>query len=122
VQDFKRLIVWHKAHALLLAVNETFTPAACRSAPWLRSQVLRAAASISANIAEGCGKTSAREFVRFIDISIGSSRELENHLLVARDTKILSLARFHRLDAQLTEVRRMLIGLARAIRNQPPKP
>lgn len=83
--------------------------------------MLRAAASISANIAEGCGKGSTREFLRFLEIAIASSRELENHLLLARDLKFISPARHEKLEIMATEVRRMLVGLSKSLRSQAAK-
>ena len=121
MQDFKRLLVWQKAHALLLLTNEVFTPQRCRAFPWMRSQILRAAASVAANIAEGCGKQSSRELLRFINIAVGSALELDNHLIAARDLRVLSEAEFEHLNALLSEIRRMLIGLTKAIRRQPAK-
>jgi four helix bundle protein len=121
MQDFKRLLVWQKAHVVFMDVNRTVTPQSSRAAPWLRNQMLRAAASIPANIAEGCGKRTSREFLRFIDIATGSTHELENHLIAARDTQVLTQKQFEKLESSLTEIRRMLFGLATAIRRQVPK-
>jgi four helix bundle protein len=118
MQDFKRLNVWRKAHELVLAVDAAFPPRSCRRTPWLRHQILRAAASISANIAEGCGKGSSREFLRFLDIAIASSRETENHWLLARDLKLISVADHEKLESMTIEVRRMLVGLSKALRSQ----
>jgi four helix bundle protein len=118
MQDFKRLVVWHKAHALFLAVHRAAGARFRGTGFSLRAQILDAAASISANIAEGCGKTSTKEFVRFLEIAIGSARELENHLLVARDLELISLDKFSSLNDGLTEVRRMLIALTRSLKEQ----
>src|SRR3989338_6312108 len=109
MQDFKRLKVWHKAHACFLEVHRALKPELTRDVSGLRGQAVRAAASIPTNIAEGCGKSSTREFVRFLEIASGSVRELENHLIVARDLEVLSQPQFDALDNQVTEVRRMLI-------------
>lgn len=114
--------VWHKAHACFLAFHAAFAPDRGRSVSGLRAQAIRAAASIPTNIAEGCGKSSTKEFVRFLEIAGGSVRELENHLIVARDLEVLSQPEFTSLDDQLTEVRRMLIGLLSALRRQSPRP
>jgi len=81
-----------------------------------RNQLSRAIASIPANIAEGCGKRSDTEFARYVDIALGSAKETENHLLFARDTGWLDDATFTTLDAQLSQVRRMLFALDRAMR------
>ena|SRR5438874_2105648 len=122
MQDFRRLLVWQKARALLLLTNDVFTSRRCRSVPWLRSQVLHATASTPANIAEGCGKQTWKELLRFINIAFGSAQELENHLVVARDLGVISTTEFARLAALVVEVKRMLMGFAKAIRAQSPKP
>lgn len=121
MQDFRRLHVWQKAHALVLAADKALPARACRATPWLRQQILRAAASVSANIAEGCGKRTTREFLRFIEIALGSSRELENHLLLARDLGMLTVSVVRELEALTKEVRRMLVGLSNALHRQPEK-
>ena len=121
MQDFKRLRVWHKAHECFLSFHAAFAPERGRSVSGLRAQAIRAAASIPTNIAEGCGKSSTREFVRFLELASGSVRELENHLIVARDLEVVSQPQFTALDDQITEVRRMLIGLLRALRRQAPR-
>jgi four helix bundle protein len=121
MQDFKRLVVWHKAHALFLAVHRALGTGSTKGAFGLRAQTLKAAASISANIAEGCGKASTREFLRFLDVSIGSARELENHLIVARDVQVIPPDTFFALNDQVREVQRMLVGLINALKAQPPR-
>jgi four helix bundle protein len=121
MQDFKRLRVWHKAHACFLDVHQALKPELTRDVAGLRGQAVRAAASIPTNIAEGCGKASSRELVRFLDIATGSARELENHLIVARDLEVITEPQFAKLDDQLDEVRRMLSGLVRALRAQEPR-
>ena len=118
MQDFKHLVVWNKAHALFLACYRSLGTGSPGTSFGLRSQLLRAAASVPANIAEGCGKVSTKEFVRFLEISVGSARELENHLIVARDIVAVSHDSFAALNEMLTEVRRMLIGLVKALRAQ----
>lgn len=69
--------------------------------------------SISANIAEGSGKGSDKELVRFLRIALGSTSELENHLIIARDTSVLTKSDFDSLTARIIEVRKMLYGLVR---------
>lgn len=121
MQDSKRLVVWHKALACFLAFHRALGTGSAGTSFGLRSQALRAAASISSNIAEGCGKQSTKEFVCFLDIAIGSARELENHLIVARDIEVVPRDSYFVLNDQLTEVRRMLIGLVKTMRVQAPR-
>jgi four helix bundle protein len=81
----------------------------------LRNQIFRAAMSIPANIAEGRRQKSEREFSRFLGYALNSSSELEYHLIVARDTKVISEADFVSLVSQTITVRKMLYGLLKRI-------
>ena len=56
----------------------------------LTSQVCRAAVSIPSNIAEGCSRSSEREFMRFVEIALGSTYELETQLDLAHRIGYLS--------------------------------
>jgi|SRR5687768_6053691 len=111
MSDFKELKAWQKAHALALAVSRAVTASRASGFAELRSQITRAAMSIPANIAEGRGKRSDKEQVRFLRISAGSAYELEAHLTMARDLEYIEKVRANRLIDQLQEVRKMLFGL-----------
>jgi four helix bundle protein len=115
MQDFRNLDVWKKAHDLALDVHRTLN-ANKRISANLKSQATRAAESIPTNIAEGCGKDTRNELARFSDIAIGSSTELEYHLLLGRDLGQVGTKDYERLSANTVEVRRMLFGLRKAIR------
>ena len=71
--------------------------------------------SIDANVAEGRGQNTDREFGRYLKIAINSAFEVEAHLLMARDTSALNKADCLQLMEQLIEVRRMLYGLVKRI-------
>jgi four helix bundle protein len=81
----------------------------------LKSQMLRAAMSIPTNIVEGVGQHTAREFARFIRISLNSSNELEYHLQLARDFELIARSEFEGLLDQTIRVRKMLHGLHRSL-------
>ncbi|MFL5487668.1 MAG: four helix bundle protein [Gemmatimonadaceae bacterium] len=78
MSDFKKLNVWHKAHALALGIDRMSKDIRATQYASLRNQIFRAALSIPANIAEGRRKTSEKEFARFLGIAVGSSSELES--------------------------------------------
>ena len=118
MRDFRKLLVWQKAHRLALEVHLTLQLDAAWRYPGLRAQVLRAAASIPANIAERCGKPSDAELARFAEIALGSTTELDNHLLSARDARVLDGARYADLAERVAEVRRMLFSFVRAVRSR----
>ena len=115
MSDFRKLGVWQKAHQVMLDSHSL--AGHIRSGPYLslKSQVIRAAMSIPANIVEGRGKSSDAEFVRFLRISIGSAYELEYHLIAARDVGAISESDSSALIAQVVEVRRMTYGLIKRL-------
>jgi four helix bundle protein len=113
--DFKKLQVWQKAHALSLSVDRTCRRIRGAQYASLRNQMFRAAMSIPANIAEGRRQTSEKEFGRFLGYALNSSSELEHHLIVARDLKVIPESTFVSLVSQTITVRKMLYGLLRRL-------
>ncbi len=111
MRNFKDLLVWEKAHRLTLELYFATRAFPKEELYGLTSQIRRSAASIGANLAEGCGRRTDGEFGRFLLISMGSASELTYHLLLARDLRLLKQAEYAQLDAQLCEVRRMLTSL-----------
>jgi four helix bundle protein len=115
MEDFKNLKVWTKAYALTLAVYELTRAFPKDEIYGLTSQLRRAAASIGANIAEGCGRRSDAEMRRFLQIARGSASELEYHLLLAKDLHLLRDADFTDLEAKVFEVQRMLASFVQRL-------
>jgi four helix bundle protein len=116
MEDFKNLKVWTKAHGLTLTVYKATRCFPKEEAYGLTSQIRRAAASIGANIAEGCGRRSDPEMKRFIQIARGSASELEYHLLLARDLGMLTADEFIDLEGKVLEIERMLAALSQRLR------
>jgi four helix bundle protein len=116
--DFAKLHVWRKAHALALNVPSVAIGIRGSQYASLRNQMIRAAMSIPANIVEGKGQQSGRDYARFIGYAINSSSELEYHLVVARDFRAITLHQFTSLRGQLVEVRRMLYGLQKSVQKR----
>jgi four helix bundle protein len=117
MEDFKNLRVWQKAHELTVNIYLQSKAFPSHEIYGLTSQLRRASASISANIAEGCGRRSDAEMKRFLQIARGSANELEYHLLLAKDLRYLSANDFENLNAQVLEVQRMLTSLAARVRS-----
>jgi four helix bundle protein len=76
VPDFKQLKVWQKAHEMTLETYRVTAAFPKEEMYGLTSQIRRAAASIGANIAEGCGRRSDGEMCRFLQIARGSASEI----------------------------------------------
>ena len=115
MSDYRKLIVWRKAHALALNVHRVAVKLRGADHATLRSQMMRAAMSIPTNIVEGTGQQSRKDFARFIRFSLNSTSELEYHLTVARDTEAIEAIDFDSLSAQTIEVRKMLHGLLKRV-------
>ena len=112
-KSFEDLVAWQKAHGFVMAVY-----ALTRSFPreeryGLTSQFRRAAVSIAANIAEGFGKRSVGDKLRFLDHAQGSLEECRYFLVLTRD---LGYAAVESTMDQLDEVARVLGGYVAALR------
>ena len=115
MQDYRKLKVWRKAHELALKVRKSTERFPRSGFSELKAQVTSSAESIPTNIAEGCGSFSAKEFARFIDISIKSANETEYQLLLAKDNSIMTFTDWDSLSSETVEVRKMLCGLRRRL-------
>ena len=108
MKDFRQLKVWQKAHQLTLAIYQLTASFPREEIYGLTAQMRRAAASIPANLAEGCGRNSDAELARFSSIAAGSASELEYHLLLAKDLNLIQLNDNPLLAEQIVEIKRML--------------
>ena len=111
MQDFRNLRVWRTAHLMTLTVYRSTSTFPTTERYGLASQLRRSAASVGANIAEGCGRASDADTRRCLQIALGSACETLNHALLARDLGLLDEAGFTTLEDQLSPVRRMLVRL-----------
>jgi four helix bundle protein len=111
LRDFHNLKVWTKAHELVLALYQVTAEFPQAEIYGLTSQLRRSGVSIPANIAEGCGRETEAEFARFLHMAMGSASETQYHLLLARELKFLKASDYEKLEAQVSEVKRMLTSL-----------
>ena len=111
-KNFTDLIVWKKAHQLVLKVYKLSENFPKSETYGLISQIRRAAVSIPANIAEGFKKKGALDKVRFMNISEGSLEEVKYYLILAKD---LNYIKNHNLDELLIEVSKLLYSYSKGI-------
>ena len=81
----------------------------------LTNQMRRAAVSIPSNIAEGAGRKSPQEFCQFLSFALGSIAELETQLIISGNLKYISQNHQDELLKTLLEIRKMTLGLKKAI-------
>jgi four helix bundle protein len=82
----------------------------------LTSQTRRAASSIGANLAEGCGRWGDVELARYVQIAGGSASELQNHIRLAKDLGFLSSLEYTAIQNDVTSVRQMLTAFLQRLR------
>ena len=82
------------------------------------SQMRRAAVSIPSNIAEGHARNGAKEFLRFVSITLGSVAELETQIILSRDLNYMTEETQIGLLAQLATIGKMLRGLQRSLQQK----
>jgi four helix bundle protein len=111
-KTFQGLIVWQKAHQLVLSVYALTRHFPKEEIYGLSSQMRRAAVSIPANIAEGFKKTGRPDKCRFMNIAQGSVEECRYYLILSKD---LEYADTSRLMGQLEEVSKLLSGYSKSI-------
>lgn len=108
MKDFRTLKVWEKAHALVLEIYKSTGSFPRQEIYGVTSQMRRAAVSIPANIAEGCGKDSDAELKRYFLIAMGSASELEYLFVLAVDLSYFPRDSYESLQVRLVETRKML--------------
>lgn len=90
MRNFRELEVWKDARVLVKEIYTLTNSLPDSERYGLVSQINRCAVSIPANIAEGSAKYSQKDFVRFLQISLGSSYELETHVILCQDLDFIS--------------------------------
>lgn len=86
----------------------------------LTSQLRRASVSIPANIAEGAGRKSDKEFIHFLSNAQGSASEVETELLIANRLGLLQDVKYNALCGSLDEIGRLVTGLSNYLKRKTP--
>jgi four helix bundle protein len=116
--SYKDLILWQKALDLAVLVHGA-TAALPRAERYgLVSQLRRAATSIPSNIAEGSGRSTAREYIYFLRVARGSIAELETQLLLSQRVGYLPEGEVANLQTRIDEVARILHALMASLRRR----
>lgn len=113
--DFRKLIVWQKAMDLTMEVYSLIKLLPREENYCLSDQMRRAAVSIPANIAEGQGRDTDREYIRFISIARGSLWELLTHIDICERLNYISAVRSAKARDLITEISKMLVALSKSI-------
>ena len=118
MHNFKELKIWQNSKDLVINVYRKTENFPKEETFGLTNQIRRSAVSIPSNIAEGCGRNSDKDLIRFLDIANGSSFELETQLIIAHELNFLDKENFENLDEKLSEIQRMIYGFRNNLINK----
>ncbi len=116
LQSYKELKIWQKGIDLVEACYRVSQGFPTNEQFGLTSQLRRAAVSVPANIAEGYGRESRKEYLRFLAVAQGSLKELETHIIISERLNYLTHSQANRLLADTTEEGKMIGGLMRKLK------
>lgn len=116
VNSYKDLLVYQKSKTLTIDIIKYFSKEkVAYDKKFLINQIFRAISSIPANIAEGYGRNSKKNFRQFVNITRGSSFEVDCWLDILKDTEIISNDKFLEFNKRNTEISKMLSGLMKKL-------
>jgi len=118
IKDFKTLIVWQKARELAQDIYKVSANFPAFETYAVKSQIIRAVASIGANIAEGNGQFYKKKQINFLNNALGSASETRHWLVLAMDNEYISKDDYEKLEQKTIEIIKMLIGCIRKLQVQ----
>jgi four helix bundle protein len=114
-KGFRKLIVWQKAHQLVLLVYKFTEKFPKHELFGLTSQLRRACVSVPANTAEGYSSGGKGQLGRYLDIAQGSLAEVEYYLILALDLKYITQAQYDQAESLRAETGFLLHRLQESI-------
>ena len=118
MESFRELIVWQKSIELAERIYHSTNHFPATEQFGLTSQIRRCVISIPANIAEGYGRQSLVDYIRFLKISRGSLYELQSHLELSNRLAFLNLRDFQEIIETSNEIGRMLNSLIKKLESK----
>ena len=117
MKSHKDLDVWKRSVELVTFIYEVTKTFPKEEMYGITNQIRRAAISIPSNIAEGAARNHSKEFIQFLYISLGSISELETQTIISKNLIFLSSDDSIKIQNELTELRKMTIGLIKSLGN-----
>ena len=118
MKTHKDLDVWKKSVLLVTSIYEVTKTFPKDEIYGITNQIRRSAVSIPSNMAEGSARKGEKEFIQFLYISLGSMAELETQLIIANNLKYVKLNDYELMTGRLEEIRKMIIGLIKFVKNK----
>jgi len=117
IKNFYDLEAWQKAHKLVIEIYKVTKDFPREEQFGLTSQLKRAAASITANIAEGFERYHFNDKIRFYYQARGSAAEVQNFLILAKDLRLIRDSECAKLEELINEIRRLINGMIKSIKS-----
>ncbi len=118
MSNFRNLIIWQKAMTLVTKIYNSSKQFPKEEVFGLSSQIRRCSVSIPSNIAEGFGRDSNKEYLRFLNVSISSLFELQTQLEIAKNIEYLKEEEFNNLYEDSRELERILVSFINKIKER----
>jgi four helix bundle protein len=115
VSTFRDLLIWQKSMDFVTDIYRCTNDFPDAEKFGLVSQLRRSATSIPSNISEGYGRNSNKDFIRFLNISMGSLFEVQTQIEIAHNLKYVNQKTFYELFEQSREIERMMSSFIRSI-------
>jgi four helix bundle protein len=116
MRNHRKLLAFQKADELAVSMYRATADFPTEERFGLTAQLRRGAVSVPSNIVEGAARSSVADYVRFLDISFGSLKEMRYQWSLAHRLGFVPERLFDDVDAELDEVARLLVGLIRSTR------
>ena len=110
MHNFKELNVWKASKDFCVKMYKNVANFPASETYGITSQLKRASVSIPSNIAEGAGRSTKKDFARFISIAMGSSFEVETQLIISKELEFLSKEKYDALITDLNLVQKQLVN------------
>ncbi len=122
LKNYKELKVWQRPYQLCLEIYKITKRFPNEGKYGLISQIRRAAVSVPSNIAEGYGRKTTPEYIRFLYIAYGSNCEMETQILLSRDLGYIKTGKLEIIKEKVREVERMLKALIKSLEKKHSNP
>lgn len=118
LKNYKELSVWQKSYKLCLHIYKVTKRFPKDEMYGLTSQIRRSTVSIPSNIAEGYGRKTTLEYVRFLYIAYGSVCELETQIMISGDLGYVEKDRLQEIRDEIGDIERMLKAMIKSLENK----
>ena len=116
IDSYRDLIVWHKAMSVVTLIYKITDKFSEQEKYCLTQQIRKSSISIPSNIAEGYGRRSTNDYIRFLQIAVGSLFELSTQIEIAYNLGYFTKENFEKVNNDCNEIDKMLYSLIKKIK------